>query len=81
MLLGTFLELDRRVRKAANQDAITIRFMSGPGVEYVTALSFKAAVDDPARFEVTNCRSPLWINSATLTIRREGQSRSHLTRW
>ncbi len=51
MLLGTFLELDRRVRKAANQDAITIRFMSGPGVEYVTALSFKAAVDDPARFK------------------------------
>jgi transposase len=51
MLLETFLELDRRVRKAANQDAITTRFMSVPGVGYVTALSFKAAVDDPARFK------------------------------
>ena len=51
MLLETFLELDRRVRKAANQDTITTRFMSVPGVGYVTALSFKAAVDDPARFK------------------------------
>jgi transposase len=51
MLLETFLELDRRVRKAANQDAITIRFMGVPSVGYVTALSFKAAVDDPARFK------------------------------
>ena len=51
MLLETFLELDRRVRKAASQDAVTTRFMSVPGVGYVTAPSFKAAVDDPARFK------------------------------
>ena len=51
MLLETFLELDRRVRRSANQDAITTRFMSVPGVGYVTALSFKAAVDDPTRFK------------------------------
>lgn len=31
--------------------AITTRFMSVPGVGYVTAVSFKAAVDDPARFK------------------------------
>ena len=51
MLLETFLELDRRVRRSANQDAITTRFMSVPSVGYVTALSFKAAVDDPTRFK------------------------------
>lgn len=51
MLLETFLELDRRVRRAAHQDAVTTRFMSVPGVGYVTALSFKAAVDDPTRFK------------------------------
>ncbi|MCA1371799.1 IS110 family transposase [Bradyrhizobium sp. BRP14] len=50
MLLETFLELDRRVRSVAKKDAVTARFMSVPGVGYVTALSFKAAVDDPARF-------------------------------
>ena len=51
MLLETFLELDRRVRRAAHQDSVTTRFMSVPGVGYVTALSFKAAVDDPTRFK------------------------------
>ena len=51
MLLETFLELDRRVRRAAHQDSVTTRFMSVPGVRYVTALSFKAAVDDPTRFK------------------------------
>ncbi|WP_331372376.1 transposase [Sinorhizobium chiapasense] len=50
MLLEIFLELDRRVRRVAKRDAVTARFMSVPGIGYVTALSFKAAVDDPARF-------------------------------
>lgn len=69
MLLETFLELDRRVRKAANQVAITTLFMSVPGVGYVTALSFKDAVDDPSRFKMlTNCRSPLRISSMTLPV-------------
>jgi transposase len=51
MLFDTFLELDRRVRKAAKEDAICRRFMGIPGVGEITALSFKAAVDDPARFK------------------------------
>lgn len=50
-LFATFLELDRRVRRAAQDDAICRRFMSVPGVGEITALSFKAAVDDPARFK------------------------------
>ena len=51
MLFDTFLELDRRVRKAAKDDAVCRRFMGVPGVGEITALSFKAAVDDPARFK------------------------------
>jgi transposase len=50
-LLETFLELDRRVRRAAREDAICVRFMGIPGVGEITALSFKVAVDDPTRFK------------------------------
>jgi transposase len=50
VLLRTFLELDRRVNRASREDAICRRFMTVPGVGEITALSFKAAVDDPARF-------------------------------
>jgi transposase len=51
MLFETFVELDRRVKRVAREDAICRRFMTVPGVGEVTALSFKAAVDDPARFK------------------------------
>ncbi|PZU71434.1 MAG: IS110 family transposase [Brevundimonas sp.] len=51
MLFATFMELDRRVRKAAHEDEVCTRFMGIPGVAEITALSFKAAVDDPARFK------------------------------
>jgi transposase len=51
MLFEAFVELDRRVRKAARADAVCVRFMGVPGVGEITALSFKAAVDDPARFK------------------------------
>ncbi|MEZ2409017.1 IS110 family transposase [Bosea sp. RCC_152_1] len=51
MLFETFTELDRRAKRAAREDAICRRFMTVPGVGEITALSFKAAVDDPARFK------------------------------
>lgn len=44
------MELDRCVRKAAHEEVCT-RFMGIPGVGEITALSFKAAVDDPVRFK------------------------------
>jgi len=50
VLLRTFIELDRRVKRASREDPICRRFMTVPGVGEITALSFKAAVDDPARF-------------------------------
>ena len=50
-LYGTYLELDRRVKDTAKQDEVCQRLMSAPGVAPVTALTYKAAVDDPARFK------------------------------
>ncbi len=41
VLFATFLELDRRVKRAAREDAVCRRFMSVPGVGEITALSFK----------------------------------------
>lgn len=51
VLFDTFLELDRRVKRKAREDAVCRRFMGVPGVGEITALSFKAAVDDPSRFK------------------------------
>ena len=43
-------ELDRKVMKLARHDAQIRRFMTAPGVGPITALAFKATIDDPARF-------------------------------
>jgi transposase len=51
VLYQTFRELDNRTRKLAQQDPVCQRLMSAPGVGFVTALTFKAAVDDPNRFK------------------------------
>ena len=50
VLYRTFRELDNRTRHLAQEDAVCRRLMTAPGVGFVTALTFKSAVDDPARF-------------------------------
>lgn len=50
MLYSAYRELDRRVKRAASHDEICMRFMAIPGVGPIAALTFRAAVDDPARF-------------------------------
>ena len=50
VLYHCFRELDNRTRKLAQQDPICQRLMSAPGVGFITALTFKAGVDDPTRF-------------------------------
>lgn len=50
-LYRAFRELDNRTRKMAHRDPVCQRLMSAPGVGFVTALTFKAAVDDPTRFK------------------------------
>lgn len=51
MLLTAFVELDRRVKMDARQDPVCARLMTVPGVGEITALSFKAAIEDPSRFK------------------------------
>ena len=51
VLYHTHRELDNRTRKLALQDPVCKRLMTAPGVGYVTALTFQAAVDDPTRFK------------------------------
>jgi transposase len=50
-LYQTYRELDNRTRHLAEKDSVCQRLMTAPGVGYVTALTFKAAVDDPTRFK------------------------------
>jgi len=50
VLYRTFRELDNRTRHLAEDDPICQHLMTAPGVGYVTALTYKAGVDDPTRF-------------------------------
>jgi transposase len=42
--------LERRVRRLAQNDPVCRRLMSMPGIGVIVALTFRSAVDDPARF-------------------------------
>jgi transposase len=44
-------DLDRRILKLARYDAQVRRFMTVPGIGPITALCFKATIDDPTRFK------------------------------
>jgi transposase len=51
VLYRTFLVLDLRARKMAQQDEVCRRLMTTPGIGAISSLTFKAAVDDPTRFK------------------------------
>jgi len=51
VLYHTFRVLDNRTRLMANDDPVCQRLMTVPGVGFITALTFKAGVDDPSRFK------------------------------
>ena len=51
VLYRTFRVLDNRTRKMAHADPVCQRLMTVPGVGFITALTFKAGVDDPKRFK------------------------------
>ena len=59
-------DLDRKVLKLARYDTQVCRFMTAPGVGPITALCFKATIDDPTRFR----RSRSVGAYVGLTIRR-----------
>ena len=51
VLYKTYLKLDNAISGLAKVDPVCKLLMSVPGVGPVTALSFKAGVDDPSRFK------------------------------
>ncbi len=51
VLYKTFRVLDNRTRHLAWGDEVCELLMTAPGVGYVTALTYKAGVDDPSRFK------------------------------
>ncbi len=51
VLFQYYLELDRRVKRAASQDEACLRMMTVPGVGPIAAQTFQTAVDDPSRFK------------------------------
>jgi transposase len=51
VLYRTYLKLDNEVKAIVRHDRICQRLMSVPGVGAITALTFKAAIDDPHRFK------------------------------
>ena len=46
-----FLDLNRRVKQSAKTEAVCMQMMAAPGVGPIAALTFKAAIDYPARFK------------------------------
>ncbi len=52
--------LERRVRQLAQDDPVCHRLMSMPGIGAVVALTFRSAVDDPARFTSSKRVGP-WV--------------------
>ena len=51
VLYDTFMEMERRVYAASHKDPVCLLLMTAPGVGPVTALSFKAAIEEPTRFK------------------------------
>ncbi|WP_411052491.1 transposase [Tritonibacter sp. SIMBA_163] len=46
-----YLSLDRRGKRTARNEYVCLRMMTVSGVGPIPALTFKAAIDDPARFK------------------------------
>ena len=79
VLYKTYLKLDNEVKAAVRADPVCRRLMTVPGVGAVTALTFRAAVDDPNRFKSSRTgRGPFRPDAAALSVRRDGQSGTHL---
>jgi transposase len=51
VLYKTYLKLDNQAKAETRKDPVCQRLMSVPGVGAITALTFKAAVDNPTRFK------------------------------
>lgn len=73
--------LETRVQEAARADAVCRRLMTAPGVGEVTALTFRAVIDEPGRFPTSRSvgvhlgLTPRTRQSATM------ETRGNISRW
>jgi transposase len=51
VLFKTYLKRDKQANALTREDSVCRRLMTVPGVGTITALTFKASVDDPKRFK------------------------------
>ena len=63
-------KLHREVLAIVKEDQVCRRLMTVPGFGAVVSLTYRADVDDPARF--AKSKSVLWPNAQALSIRRDG---------
>ena len=74
-------DLDRKVMRMARNDIQVRRFMTVPGVGPITALCYRATIDDPTRFKKSRSVGAY----AGLTTRRYASGdrldRTHLEMW
>jgi transposase len=71
-------DLHRLLLAAVRADQVCGRLMSVPGVGPVTALAFRTAIEDPARFARSSVVGELLrANPAQIRLRRNGPQRRH----
>lgn len=62
-LRSELANLEREVRGLARDDPVCRLLMTMPGIGAVVAVTFKFAVDDPARFKSSERVGPWWASS------------------
>jgi len=77
VLYARFREMDKRVKRVAAQDPVCLLLMTTPGVGAMTALHFKAAIDNPGRISRagdTDVRASLYSAANSLLIHTKDMS-------
>ena len=78
VLRKQYQRLHKAMERLAESDNICKLLMTAPGVGPMVALSFRAGVDEPARFSRSRFRSsPLRIDALALSIRRDRPGSGH----
>ena len=70
--------IEKRLDRLARANEPTRRLMTTPGVGAIVALTFAAAIDDPARFRSSRMGGAFWSDAAQAPVRRDRCEGAHL---
>ena len=74
--------LHRRLLAVVRDDDVCRRLMTVPGVGPVVALTYRATIDVPARFqELQGGRSGAWVDALQVSVGRDRPNRRDITVW